>query len=1005
MLRSWMNTAGRNRLDLSILAAMVLWLSSSAVAQLPSAQETVDRQVPESWRGDADLHDIVFVDNEYGWAVGDHGTIWHTQNGGEIWRPQESRVTCQLRTVHFVDRQRGWAAGGMTIPLTSMSRAVLLNTEDGGKTWQQTEGLLLPWVNGIHFSDHKHGIAIGHASSVYPAGAWVTTDGGRTWSPLPGVRGTHWVQHDLQVVDGRSSGLLRGHDGQIARLSNNRLTTVFQPRKAWSRDSLLAFVNSEVYFASTPSPSLTKDGGRTWRDINAITPNGIKNQMQFRTMVFRGNHGWLAGSPGNRILHSADHGQTWQAKIAPSTLPLERLHFTSERDGWAVGARGTILATHDGGQTWKRQRAGMKRDALLGIFADERDIPWQLLAQSSAVDELRTHIVLVTTAGDATRSLIAQRVQDAAMNIGASAEVLTHAEADAEVDHAVDSLIRRWEQQQPDAIDWLAKNLTRIVRERRPEVVLASERSPGRSGQGTQRLVRQLVSDACEYAASDQAFVDHLQQLGLGVWSVSRAVVCVAHPSRSKAIPAARTTANGDTADDLAVASRRILGQPDHDADWTLQSLNRDDRGTDVGRQLFAGIVVEYDSAARRTRAMSNAVSSNRNLALALSRMSNQGLQRVEQIETLAGNADQAGQVLFDLALQELDPAERNTLLGQFITRHEDHPLVESALLQLVDRHSSLERQWWEFAAKRTTPSATVLAEVPQDDDAGSGSTVQLVSAESDAFQPNWQTALVLFDRIRSKRPMLYAEPEIAFPLAAIQRLDQPDGANALLQQQQRSFLAWQHHANTELKLAGAGSKDQLTTWPCEFSSTRPLLDGDLGDEIWRSAEFQRLAVVDAVPSQTLSPTLIGIAKDEEYLYFAAYCPKRRGVQYDPIRKKRPRDAHLEAHDRVQLNLDINRDYQSWWSLTFDNRGWTIDALNEDQNWNPKYYVASKSDAQVWSIEAAIPLDELAPITFQSNYYWAIGVERIVPGLQRERWNASHSEKNPPFLQGIMHLE
>ena len=63
-------------------------------------------------RHDAALADIYFVNPSLGWAVGDRGVIWHTDDGGSTWRQQASPVSCNLSAVFFVDNKRGWAVGG-----------------------------------------------------------------------------------------------------------------------------------------------------------------------------------------------------------------------------------------------------------------------------------------------------------------------------------------------------------------------------------------------------------------------------------------------------------------------------------------------------------------------------------------------------------------------------------------------------------------------------------------------------------------------------------------------------------------------------------------------------------------------------------------------------------------------------------------------------------------------------------------------------------------------------
>ena len=81
---------------------------------------------------DARLCDVCFVDPQHGWAVGDHGVILHTDDGGQHWSPQASGVTCTLTSVCFVDARNGWAAGGMAYPYLHDSSGVVLSTRDGG---------------------------------------------------------------------------------------------------------------------------------------------------------------------------------------------------------------------------------------------------------------------------------------------------------------------------------------------------------------------------------------------------------------------------------------------------------------------------------------------------------------------------------------------------------------------------------------------------------------------------------------------------------------------------------------------------------------------------------------------------------------------------------------------------------------------------------------------------------------------------------------------------------
>ena len=80
--------------------------------------------------------------------------------------------------------------------------------------------------------------------------------------------------------------------------------------------------------------------------------------------------GWAVGE-GGTILATHDGGASW-ARQRSGTEYLRGVHFADTRLGWAVGEGGTILATHDGGASWARQRSGTDK-FLWGVhFADAR---------------------------------------------------------------------------------------------------------------------------------------------------------------------------------------------------------------------------------------------------------------------------------------------------------------------------------------------------------------------------------------------------------------------------------------------------------------------------------------------------------------------------------------------------------------------------------------------------------------------------------------------------------
>lgn len=62
---------------------------------------------------------------------------------------------------------------------------------------------------------------------------------------------------------------------------------------------------------------------------------------------------------------SGDQATTWRQVPTPTSVTLTAVGFADERQGWAVGHGGVVLATKDGGESWQMQLQGKQAAQLL----------------------------------------------------------------------------------------------------------------------------------------------------------------------------------------------------------------------------------------------------------------------------------------------------------------------------------------------------------------------------------------------------------------------------------------------------------------------------------------------------------------------------------------------------------------------------------------------------------------------------------------------------------------
>ena len=271
------------------------------------------------------------------------------------WTRQESGTTYTLNSVSFVDANTGTAVGG---------HGTILRTTDGGDTWTQQESGTTAILYGVSFADAKTGTAVGEGGLILR-----TTDGGETWTRQQS--GWSWGMTDVYVVDADRATAVDAN--RIFQTSDGGDTwTVLAPDPFRVTDTLyrvsFADANHGMAVGSRISHPITRynalvartdDGGASWSRI-ATGP-----AITLHALASAGADTWFAaghvGGGTTEIYRSTDFGQTWTSQYV-ANAGVQSISFGDAKTGTAVGftvpARGLIVRTIDGGDTWTEQESG-----------------------------------------------------------------------------------------------------------------------------------------------------------------------------------------------------------------------------------------------------------------------------------------------------------------------------------------------------------------------------------------------------------------------------------------------------------------------------------------------------------------------------------------------------------------------------------------------------------------------------------------------------------------------
>ena len=125
----------------------------------------------------------------------------------------------------------------------------------------------------------------------------------------------------------------------------------------------ITFVGWTMAMALAMSPAAHPAGFTDVLDTPSVmSPLATKSLLQAVTRV--GDRIVAVGQRGHIVI-SSDGGASWKQSPVPVSSDLTAVYFVDDKQGWVVGHDGVILRTGDGGERWDVQLNGLTANDLL----------------------------------------------------------------------------------------------------------------------------------------------------------------------------------------------------------------------------------------------------------------------------------------------------------------------------------------------------------------------------------------------------------------------------------------------------------------------------------------------------------------------------------------------------------------------------------------------------------------------------------------------------------------
>ncbi|HLK12579.1 MAG TPA: YCF48-related protein [Candidatus Binatia bacterium] len=226
------------------------------------------------------------------------------------------------------------------------------------------------------FADQRAGWMVGELGRIFH-----TTDGGRSWERQEA--GTKRPFLTVACVDARTAWIA-GKEGIVYATADGGRTWTLRPTGSTRHLFGIRFAGRERGHAVGDYGTMihTEDAGATWTvepiaDVVKLPDSAVDLGVDpgdvnlYAVAYGDAEHAWVVGEFGT-IIATDDGGRSWRQQHAPVESTLFGVYFADARRGWAVGIDAVILRTEDGGETWLVQPPPIAQRSYYDVFVQGR---------------------------------------------------------------------------------------------------------------------------------------------------------------------------------------------------------------------------------------------------------------------------------------------------------------------------------------------------------------------------------------------------------------------------------------------------------------------------------------------------------------------------------------------------------------------------------------------------------------------------------------------------------